>query len=231
MSTPANTNEVARHQHHRGEWSIEFWPEVAPRPSKFQNARQKGFYDGTCFSPRHQRFHDPRRRSADQGPGQGRRCGHGRGRATRSRPSSMTARTCARHFHGALRTIADSAAASFFICHGSRRSSTINTHVRTSCQKATTFWKKSHHAPRIRRTPDKRMGIISHQNRFRRDAGEVICGPGRSAPVLGRQQLLHSTHGKFPRARPDQPGCGRDTVLRQRRKSTPGSGVKFSVRQ
>ena len=61
-----------------GEMVLEFWPDVAPgHVENFKKLAQKGFYDGTCFSPRHQRFHDPGRRPADERREQGTQWGTG----------------------------------------------------------------------------------------------------------------------------------------------------------
>ena len=115
-------SEVAIITTTEGEMVLEFWPDVAPGPRReFQEARQTGILRRHLFSPRHQRFHDPGRRSADEGRCQGSIVGAPAVPATRSRPSSTTRPTRAASSPWRARNDPDSAGSQFFICHGDPR--------------------------------------------------------------------------------------------------------------
>ena len=158
-----------------GEMVIEFWPDVAPEHGReFQEARQPGLLRRHLFSSRHQGFHDPRRRPADQGRLPRKLSGARAARATRSRPSSTTARTSAASFPWRAPTIPIPPAASFSSATATRVSRPSIHRVRQTDQRRRRAGKNRHHADASAGPARQTHGRHQHQDCSGR-RGEMIC--------------------------------------------------------
>ena len=151
-----SSNEVAVIKTTEGELVLEFWPDVAPgHVDNFKNAREAGLLRWHLLSSRHQGFHDPGRRSVDEGCGERIQLGHRRSGTPRQSGVQRSPARSRRAFHGPLARSQFGRQPVLHLPRATRAFSTASTPRSENSSKATTSWKRSpppRHARRIGRS-------------------------------------------------------------------------------